>query len=57
MLTYYAQHFSTVELNNTFYRMPTVDSVESWGSQQVPESFRFVIKATQTITHPAPGRR
>ena len=50
MLSYYAQHFSTVELNNTFYRMPTVSTVESWAAQ-VPESFRFVLKAPQTITH------
>jgi uncharacterized protein YecE (DUF72 family) len=50
MLGYYAQHFSTVELNNTFYRMPTASVVESWAAQ-VPESFRFVLKAPRTITH------
>ncbi len=50
MLGYYAQRFSTVELNNTFYRMPTVSGVESW-AQQVPDSFRFVMKAPQAITH------
>jgi uncharacterized protein YecE (DUF72 family) len=50
MLAYYAQHFSTVELNNTFYRMPSVGTVESWAAQ-VPECFRFVLKAPQTITH------
>src|SRR5947207_2683816 len=50
MLSYYAQRFSTVEINNTFYRMPKASVVESWG-QQVPESFRFVLKAPQKITH------
>jgi uncharacterized protein YecE (DUF72 family) len=50
MLGYYAQRFSTVEMNNTFYRMPSVAVVESW-AEQTPESFRFVLKAPQTITH------
>jgi uncharacterized protein YecE (DUF72 family) len=50
MLGFYARRFSTVELNNTFYRMPSVSGVESW-AQQVPDSFRFVMKAPQTITH------
>jgi uncharacterized protein YecE (DUF72 family) len=50
MLSYYAQRFSTVEINNTFYRMPNASVVESWAGQ-VPESFRFVLKARQTITH------
>lgn len=50
MLSFYAQHFSTVEINNSFYKMPTVSVVESW-AEQVPESFRFVLKAPQAITH------
>jgi uncharacterized protein YecE (DUF72 family) len=50
MLGYYAQHFSTVEINSTFRRFPTASTVESW-AQQVPDSFRFVLKARQTITH------
>jgi uncharacterized protein YecE (DUF72 family) len=50
MLGYYAQRFSTVEINNTFYRMPTASGLESW-AQQVPEGFRFVLKAPQKITH------
>lgn len=50
MLSYYAQRFSTVEINNTFYRMPTASVVESW-AEQVPDLFRFVLKAPQTITH------
>ena len=50
MLGYYAQRFSTVEINNSFYRMPKEDVLESW-AEQVPDSFRFVLKAPQTITH------
>jgi len=50
MLDYYAQRFSTVELNNTFYRMPTESNLKSW-AQQVPEGFRFALKAPQIITH------
>jgi uncharacterized protein YecE (DUF72 family) len=50
MLSFYAQHFSTVEINNTFYRMPAPSVLESWASQ-VPENFRFVLKAPQSITH------
>ncbi|HYL19088.1 MAG TPA: DUF72 domain-containing protein [Burkholderiales bacterium] len=50
MLRYYAQHFGTVEINNTFYRMPAESMLESW-SQQVPESFMFTLKAPRRITH------
>jgi uncharacterized protein YecE (DUF72 family) len=50
MLPFYAQHFSTVEINNTFYRMPKIEVVEAWGAQ-VPDDFRFILKAPQTITH------
>jgi uncharacterized protein YecE (DUF72 family) len=50
MLGYYAQRFSTVEINNTFYRMPKASVLETW-AEQVPESFRFVLKAPQSITH------
>jgi uncharacterized protein YecE (DUF72 family) len=50
MLSYYAQRFSTVEVNNTFRRMPKLDVVESW-AEQVPRDFRFVLKAPQVITH------
>ena len=39
-----------VEINNTFYRLPQPNMVENW-SDQVPETFRFSIKATQRITH------
>jgi uncharacterized protein YecE (DUF72 family) len=50
MLTYYAQKFSTVEVNNTFYRMPSESDVASWAGQ-TPDSFHFVLKAPQAITH------
>jgi uncharacterized protein YecE (DUF72 family) len=50
MLPYYAELFSTVEINNTFYRMPTPKTVASWAAQ-VPETFVFVLKAPQRITH------
>ncbi len=43
MLSFYSQRLGTVEINNTFYRLPTVKLVEGWASQ-VPESFRFVLK-------------
>jgi uncharacterized protein YecE (DUF72 family) len=50
MLRYYAERFSTVEINNTFYRLPQESVVQSW-AEQVPDSFRFVLKARQVITH------
>ena len=50
MLRYYAERFPTVEINNTFYRMPRQTLIDGWAAQ-VPESFTFVIKASQRITH------
>lgn len=50
MLNFYGQHFSTVEINNTFYQMPRENVLESW-AEQVPENFRFVLKVRQVITH------
>jgi uncharacterized protein YecE (DUF72 family) len=50
MLHFYAERFPTVEINNTFYRMPKEDVLNGWAAQ-VPESFTFVIKASQRITH------
>jgi uncharacterized protein YecE (DUF72 family) len=50
MLPYYSSKLPAVELNNTFYRMPKREMVESW-KQQVPENFRFSVKAAQRITH------
>jgi uncharacterized protein YecE (DUF72 family) len=50
MLSYYSSRLQAVELNNTFYRMPQPSMVESWKTQ-VPENFRFSVKASQRITH------
>jgi uncharacterized protein YecE (DUF72 family) len=50
MLGFYAQHFETVEVNNTFYRMPNEKTLVQW-SDQVSDHFAFVIKASRRITH------
>ena len=50
MLRYYANHFRAVEINNTFFRMPVESALRAW-ADEVPEGFRFVLKAPQTITH------
>ena len=52
MLTFYASRFPTVEINNTFYRMPTEKVLLQWAAQ-VPDGFFFVLKASQRITHHA----
>jgi uncharacterized protein YecE (DUF72 family) len=50
MLRFYGQHFQTVEINNTFYRMPKPSVLEAW-AVEVPDNFKFVLKASQRITH------
>lgn len=50
MLRYYAEHFRAVEINSTFRRMPTESALRQW-SADVPEGFRFALKAPQYITH------
>jgi uncharacterized protein YecE (DUF72 family) len=50
MLHYYGERFKTVEINNTFYRMPKAPVLETWAGA-VPADFRFVLKASQRITH------
>lgn len=50
MLSHYAGELPAVEINNTFYRLPKVDLLEKW-ADQVPERFRFSIKASRRITH------
>ncbi|MHC4959532.1 MAG: DUF72 domain-containing protein [Planctomycetota bacterium] len=50
MLGYYAERLPTVEINNTFYRMPKASVVAGWG-EQVPDGFSFVLKASMRITH------
>ena len=52
MLAYYGERFGTVEVNNTFYRLPKPEVLAGW-AQQVPAGFSFVIKASQRITHNA----
>lgn len=50
MLAYYAARFSVVEINATFYRMPTPKTLAGWAGA-TPEGFRFALKAPQRITH------
>ncbi len=50
MLPYYAGRLPTVEINNTFYRMPAVSMLENWVAA-TPADFRFAIKASRRITH------
>ena len=50
MLAFYAGRLPTVEINNTFYRMPRTEVLETW-AKATPESFRFAIKASRRITH------
>jgi len=50
MLRFYSEQFSTVEINHSFYRMPTENLLVQW-AKTVPEGFRFALKANQQITH------
>ncbi len=50
MLRFYARAFPTVEINNTFYRYPSADTLAQWAAA-VPEGFRFAVKAHRRITH------
>jgi uncharacterized protein YecE (DUF72 family) len=50
MLEYYGTQLPAVEINNTFYRMPKQEVFENWAAQ-VPETFRFAVKASRRITH------
>jgi uncharacterized protein YecE (DUF72 family) len=49
MLGYYSQQFTSVEINNTYYRMPSTSALESWAAQ-VPDGFMFAFKANRGIT-------
>ena len=49
-LEHYAQHFSTVEVNSTFYRLAKRDAVARWATQ-VPDDFVFSVKASRYLTH------
>ena len=50
MLAWYSERLPTVEINNTFYQMPKVATLENWVASTPPE-FRFAIKASRRITH------
>jgi uncharacterized protein YecE (DUF72 family) len=50
MLRYYAERLPTVEINNTFYRMPAEAMLARWAAD-VPEGFAFTLKAPRRITH------
>jgi uncharacterized protein YecE (DUF72 family) len=50
MLRFYGERLGAVEINNTFYRMPTEHVLLSW-ADQVPDNFLFAFKAPQIITH------
>ena len=50
MLAFYAARLPTVEINNTFYRMPKTSVLEGWAAT-VADGFRFAIKASRRITH------
>jgi uncharacterized protein YecE (DUF72 family) len=50
MLDYYAEHLRTVELNNTFYRLPTESAVDGW-RDSTPAGFCFAVKGSRYLTH------
>jgi uncharacterized protein YecE (DUF72 family) len=50
MLRYYAERFDTVEINNSFYRLPTAAALEGW-CRETPGDFCFAVKASRYITH------
>ncbi len=49
-LEIYAERFETVEVNNTFYRLPRREAVEGW-TRQTPDDFTFAVKASRYLTH------
>lgn len=49
-LAYYARHFRSVEIDSTFYHLPTEQTLQSWANS-VPADFRFAVKASRHITH------
>jgi uncharacterized protein YecE (DUF72 family) len=50
-LAYYAEHFDTVEVNSSFYRVPTPQTTRSW-VERTPPAFEFSVKLYQKFTHP-----
>ena len=49
-LAYYAEHFDTVEVNNTFYRLPKPAAVQGW-AEHSPPGFTFAVKVSRYLTH------
>jgi len=49
-LSFYAQHFNTVEINMTFYRFPKAQILKGW-LEKTPPGFKFTLKANRQITH------
>ena len=49
-LAYYAKHFDTVEINNSFYQLPQIETLKAW-RKTVPPGFVFTVKASRYITH------
>ena len=49
-LQFYARHFDTVEVNATFYRLPTTKAVRGW-VEQTPDDFVFAVKMSRYVTH------
>jgi len=50
MLDYYVRHFDSLELNNSFYRLPSIEAFEAW-RDATPKNFVFAVKASRFITH------
>ena len=50
MFEFYARHFDTVEINNSFYRLPTAKTFDAW-RESAPRNFIFAVKASRFITH------
>ena len=50
-LGFYAQHFDTVEVNSTFYRVPAIKTTQEW-AKRTPRDFEFSLKLFQKFTHP-----
>jgi uncharacterized protein YecE (DUF72 family) len=50
MLEFYTRHFDTVELNNTFYRLPVESGVDQW-RESTPKGFCFAVKGSRFLTH------
>ncbi|HEX6465180.1 MAG TPA: DUF72 domain-containing protein, partial [Vicinamibacterales bacterium] len=50
-LAFYSEHFDTVEVNSSFYRVPSIDATQAW-ARRTPADFEFSLKLYQKFTHP-----